>query len=73
VQDATVVRNQELGDCCDHTFACEAPGSAQKQDGGVHCCQSYSTGLAQANLPGEYPPNILLDNPTHSHVPFLPN
>jgi hypothetical protein len=36
VQDATAVRNQELGDCRNHTFACEATGSAQKQDGGAH-------------------------------------
>src|ERR1700733_5149081 len=36
VQDATVVRNQELGDCRNHTFACETTGSAQKQDGGAH-------------------------------------
>jgi hypothetical protein len=28
VQDATVVRNQKLGDCCNHTFAGEGPGSA---------------------------------------------
>ena len=47
VQDATIVRNQELGDCRNHTFACEATGSAQKQDGGAHFLifrQSHSTG-----------------------------
>jgi hypothetical protein len=35
VQDATVVCNQELGDCRHRTFACEAHRSTQEQDGGV--------------------------------------
>src|SRR5512136_1629815 len=35
VQNATVVCDQELGDCCHHTFACEGHRGAQQQDGGV--------------------------------------
>ncbi len=39
VQDAAIVSNQELTNRRDGAFSCEAPGSAQKQDGGVHCRQ----------------------------------